>query len=566
MQLEAAGKKSKSYVYQKIILVFVVLLVPLISMNIALNYKGMSMTKASILQSSEAGASFYAKQLDRELILIRGLQLELLGDKNLQKLGFRGRTLGDYETVSLIDQVRDRLTSFVVASSYIVNAGVYVEAIGKSISTVGGVTAAPNEEVTLFQSLIGHTPKPSFYRSGSRMFLLEQSGGIGSYIELSRPKLLEALAEIASLFPQSEVSLGSEELGTLLSTSEEAGYSVSSFSRVRQLDESDGYYLIRNEINSLQLSLLMYANQDEITRPLRQFSSWFYALFVMAAAAMGLYAFSVHRMIHRPLSKLVKAFRMIESGSLGIRIASKSRDEFHYVFNGFNRMADTLRQSIEENYGQRMALQHAELKQLQSQINPHFLYNGFFNIYMMSKVGDAEGAAELSQKLGSYYQYITRNGSDEVPFAQEYRHALDYCEIQGIRFSNRIFCEFELSPDIPLSIAVPRLIVQPVVENAFEHAFEDGTEDGAVYIDADYCQGRLRVTVEDNGKLLTEEAMESLRAKLANDAACQEQTGLMNVNKRLRLKYAPGSGLFVSRSAHGGLRVDLIMIVKEEEA
>ena len=111
--------------------------------------------------------------------------------------------------------------------------------------------------------------------------------------------------------------------------------------------------------------------------------------------------------------------------------------------------------------------------------------------------------AELSQKLGSYYQYITRSGSDEVPFYTEYKHALDYCEIQGIRFSNRITYEHKEISDIPPFITVPRLIIQPIVENAFEHAFEDGMEEGKLYISGDYREGQLRVTVEDNGKSLT---------------------------------------------------------------
>ncbi len=107
MKLQAAGKASKWYVYQKIVIVFILFLLPLISMNIWLNYKGMSVTKNAILNSSQAGASFYSKQLDKEMYFIRNLQLQLINDKDLQKLSFRGSLLGDYEEVQLIEQVRD---------------------------------------------------------------------------------------------------------------------------------------------------------------------------------------------------------------------------------------------------------------------------------------------------------------------------------------------------------------------------------------------------------------------------------------------------------------------------
>ncbi|MDR0271540.1 histidine kinase [Paenibacillus sp.] len=579
MKFQAAGK-AKWFVYQKIIVVFVLFLVPLISLNIWLNYKGMSITKDAILNSSLAGASFYSKQLDKEMYFIRNLQQQLLNDKDLQKLSFRGSMLENYEEVELIDQLRDRLGTLLVSSDYVVNAGVYVEAVGKTISTMSDVTASPNAEMQLISSMMSITPKPSFYLSGDRIFFIEteNNGDVWSYIEISRPKLLEALDQIAKLYQESEVLLGSKELGTVLTTAKDWWESSAILDllldnhsipdpNVPEIKKMHGisYFVVQNNISSLQLSLIMYVNQYELTRPLSQFTTWSYTLFIIAVIVMLLYSFSVNLMIHRPLTKLVKAFHMIETDNLNITIESRTKDEFHYVFNGFNNMVQKLKNSIEENYEQKIALQHSQLKQLQSQINPHFLYNSFFNIYMMCKVGDSDSAAELSQKLGNYYQYITRSGSDEVPFYKEYRHALDYCEIQCIRFSNRIAYECEELAEVPPSITVPRLIIQPLVENVFEHAFEDGMMEGMVYISTGYEGGKLRVTVEDNGNLATDEVLMQLRDKLAKDSKQIEKTGLVNVNNRLQLIYGPGSGLFVSRSPYGGMRVDLIIINGNEE-
>ncbi|WP_152403552.1 histidine kinase [Paenibacillus cellulositrophicus] len=574
MKLQSAGKASRWYVYQKIVIVFILFLLPLISMNIWLNYKGMSITKDAILNSSLAGASFYSKQLDKEMYFIRNLQLQLLNDKDLQKLSFRGSMLENYEEVELIDQVRDRLATLTVSSEYVVNAGVYVEAIGKTISTDSGVTNTPNEELKLISSLMDVTPKPSFYRSGSRIFFIEteNNGAVWSYIEISRPKLLEALREIANLYPQSEVLLGDKEAGTVLTTAQEQGESAavlglfddeslhnSSMPEMRKM-HGVNYFITPNDVSSLHLSLIMYVNQNEITRPLSQFITWFYTLFIIAIIVMILYSFSVNLMIHRPLSKLVKAFHMIETDNLNIMIESKTKDEFHYVFNSFNNMARKLKNSIEDNYEQKISLQRSQLKQLQSQINPHFLYNSFFNIYMMCKVGDSDSAAELSQRLGSYYQYITRSGADEVPFDKEYRHALDYCDIQCIRFSNRVHFEYEEQTEVPATITVPRLIIQPIVENVFEHAFEDGMMEGKVYIRTEYREGKLCVTVEDNGNLAADAMIEQLNTKLARDSKSIENTGLINVNNRLKLKYGPESGLTASRSMHGGLKINLTII------
>ncbi|RUT46673.1 HAMP domain-containing protein [Paenibacillus anaericanus] len=572
MKLRATGK-VKWFVYQKIVILFIVFLIPLLSMNIWVNYKGMSFTRNAILDSSLAGASFYSKQLDKEMYFIRNQQLQFQEDKNIQKLSFRGGSLEKYEEVELIDNARDLLNRIIASSDYVVNAGVYVKSLGKTISGKTGVTDIPNEEYENISSLLNVKQKPSFYRDGDAIFLIEtgDNAGLWSYIEISTAKLLEALSQIATLYQESEVFLGSSDMGNVLSTTKDTMVSTAVLDLIAKKDNSNSdipemnkvngtsYFIAHNFISSMNLSLIMYVNQNEITRPLSQFNTLLYISFVIAIAVMILYSYSVNLMIHRPLSKLVKTFRMVETDNLDIVIESRTRDEFHYIFHSFNRMAYRLKRSIEENYEQKIALQHSQLKQLQSQINPHFLYNSFFNIYMMCKVGDSDSAAELSQKLGSYYQYITRSGSDEVPFFKEYQHALDYCEIQCIRFSNRIRYEYEELSNSSNTILVPRLIIQPIVENVFEHAFEDGNMDGVVYISADCHDGVVRIAVEDNGSLFTNEGIEQLRDKLAMGLKQVEKTGLINVNNRLQLKYGAGSGLFVSRSKYGGLKVELIV-------
>ncbi|MDQ0087354.1 two-component system sensor histidine kinase YesM [Paenibacillus anaericanus] len=572
MKLRATGK-VKWFVYQKIVILFIVFLIPLLSMNIWVNYKGMSFTRNAILDSSLAGASFYSKQLDKEMYFIRNQQLQFQEDKNIQKLSFRGGSLEKYEEVELIDNARDLLNRIIASSDYVVNAGVYVKSLGKTISGKTGVTDIPNEEYENISSLLNVKQKPSFYRDGDAIFFIEtgDNAGLWSYIEISTAKLLEALSQIATLYQESEVFLGSSDMGNVLSTTKDTMVSTAVLDLIAKQDNSNSdipemnkvngtsYFIAHNFISSMNLSLIMYVNQNEITRPLSQFNTLLYISFVIAIAVMILYSYSVNLMIHRPLSKLVKTFRMVETDNLDIVIESRTRDEFHYIFHSFNRMAYRLKRSIEENYEQKIALQHSQLKQLQSQINPHFLYNSFFNIYMMCKVGDSDSAAELSQKLGSYYQYITRSGSDEVPFFKEYQHALDYCEIQCIRFSNRIRYEYEELSNSSNTILVPRLIIQPIVENVFEHAFEDGNMDGVVYISADCHDGVVRIAVEDNGSLFTNEGIEQLRDKLAMGLKQVEKTGLINVNNRLQLKYGAGSGLFVSRSKYGGLRVELIV-------
>ncbi|NEN81399.1 sensor histidine kinase [Paenibacillus elgii] len=577
MKLLATGTKGW-FVYQKVVVVFIAFMIPLVAMNIWVNYKEMSFTKKTITDSAVAGASFYANQLDKELYFIRSQQLQFVNDKDLQKLSFQGSTLDEYALFELINQTKDRLSAIQYSSELIVDAGVYVKEIGKTISSIGGISDTPNDESEVIVPLAGLTPKPSFYQKDDRLFFIESenNSGIISYIEISTSRLREALRQITTLYQESEVFLGSKTLGHVLSTAKDQNIIIPLLAQLEEGNKGNAnpsrvidiagasYFVMTCPVGSLNLSLVMYVDHNEITRPLRQYSFWFYALFVIAIVVLLLYSYSLNFMIHRPLSKLTKAFKMMETDNLNLVIESKTRDEFHYLFHSFNRMAFRLKRSIEENYEHKIAIQQSELKQLQSQINPHFLYNSFFNIYMMCKVGDSDGAAELSQKLGSYYQYITRNGSDEMPLYKEYQHALDYCEIQCIRFSNRIGYEHEEIPDYAKTVTVPRLIIQPIVENVFEHAFEDGMMNGILSMTADYQEGVVRIKVEDNGRLLTDETLQSLQEQLRNESGQQEKTGLINVNNRLQLKYGAGSGLFVTRSQLGGLCAELMIRTQNE--
>lgn len=329
------------------------------------------------------------------------------------------------------------------------------------------------------------------------------------------------------------------------------------------ISDKDMTVAIDSDYSAWRLALVqpkseLYKETDQ----LRLFTVAIIGLSILLAVIIS---WVVYSGIASPVLKLSRGMKRLSSGELNIHVDTKRKDEFGFLIQSFNKMAVVQKHLIEDHYEQQLRLTTTELKFLQSQINPHFLYNSFFNIYMMCKVGDADSAAELSQKLGNYYQYITRSGSDEVPLFKEYQHALDYCEIQCIRFSNRISFEYEEVSDSLNTVLVPRLMIQPIVENVFEHAFEDGTQRGVVYISAECGQDTIRITVEDNGTLLTDEDIESLQRKLAMGLKHVEKTGLINVNNRLQLKYGPGSGLFVTRSQYGGLKAVLIIKYRSED-
>lgn len=149
--------------------------------------------------------------------------------------------------------------------------------------------------------------------------------------------------------------------------------------------------------------------------PLDHYQVYLYLISLCALIVIILFSIYVYRIIHRPLSRLVRAFRKVESGDLQVELTYKSSDEFHYLYAQFNNMVAHLKKLIFEIYEQKIRTQQSELKQLQSQINPHFLYNSFYLLYRMTKAQDFENSTRFTKYLGDYFQYMTRNGSEEVP-------------------------------------------------------------------------------------------------------------------------------------------------------
>jgi two-component system, sensor histidine kinase YesM len=210
--------------------------------------------------------------------------------------------------------------------------------------------------------------------------------------------------------------------------------------------------------------------------------------------------------------------------------------------------------------------QRAELRQLQAQINPHFLYNSFFILYRMAKDEDYDNITTFLKYLAEYYRFITRDVQSEVPLASEVAHAHNYTEIQLMRFSRRISASFAELPERYRDMLVPRLILQPVIENAFEHGLKDVAEHGELIVEFIERDGTLLIGVEDNGTCLTDGDLDAMRSKLETGSEPFESTGIINIHRRLRLKFGEKSGLLLSRGNFGGLRVELKLEMKGQEA
>jgi two-component system sensor histidine kinase YesM len=255
----------------------------------------------------------------------------------------------------------------------------------------------------------------------------------------------------------------------------------------------------------------------------------------------------------------MNAFSDVREGNLDIQISYSGNDEFHSLYSSFNNMLARLKTSISEVYEQKILKQRAELKYLQSNINPHFLYNCFFTINSMALLEDYEKIPQITNELGKYYQYITSH-TEEVTFEKEYSNAKAYLAIQALRFgedrtSSKVM---QLSEDIS-KLIVPSIILQPILENAFKHGVQKKGVISEICMDVAYEDNVLKITIENSPGDMDEIKLKELKRYLESSDNREEVSGILNVHRRIQIKYGLDSGLVLSTGRLGGLVVRIVI-------
>lgn len=566
----------RNTIFLRLIITFLLIMLPILLSAVYLYHWVVQTASADITKTAAAQTAFYLTDLENEIERIKLLQFSLLEDDNLNELALAWETMATIDRTENMNSLMKRLYTVQNSSMYIKDVSVHIATIERTMSALGRVRGFEAERYREIRSVFGSASQVIEWNGGLFLGAMKQRGTKGAEplftveIELDTLKLQEALAQF-NTYPGSGTLLLSDSAKVALAsgTGELSKAGAPFYVReirpdaagktAKLLIAGNRYYAVQAHSADLGLSIYRFIPDQVVRKPLSKFYKW---AWVFAACALGIFAafaLSTYKFIHKPMLTLVKSFRRMEQGDLGIYIAHESKDEFRYLYGRFNQMVENLRSLIDQVYKQKIMAQRAELKQLQSQINPHFLYNSFFILNTMAKTGDTERIEQFTTLLGEYFEFVTRNASDLVALEQEIHHARMYAEIQELRFSRRIQVRFDTLPDELRSIPVPRLIVQPIIENAFKHSLEKKVKDGLIAVRFEKVSSQVRIIVEDNGDRLTDEALEQIRKALHDVQDQAEITGMVNIHRRIRITFGEDSGLQTERSELGGLRVTILL-------
>lgn len=238
----------------------------------------------------------------------------------------------------------------------------------------------------------------------------------------------------------------------------------------------------------------------------------------------------------KPLGRLVRSLGELQDGDFTQRVAFVGQDEIGQLGRAYDRMVQRIKALVVDLYATRLKQREAELKMLQTQVNPHFLYNTLNTIYWRARKSGSEDVAELTYALSQFFRLSLSEGRDLISVQDEVQLAELYLRLQQLRFSDRLSYEIALA-DAARQIQIPKLILQPLVENAVIHGIEPLQESGLIQIRAGLADGVLVLTVADNGVGF-------------DAAAVRPGFALNNVRERLELVYQ-GQATFAVHSTPG---------------
>ncbi|MEF9972424.1 MAG: histidine kinase [Clostridia bacterium] len=275
-------------------------------------------------------------------------------------------------------------------------------------------------------------------------------------------------------------------------------------------------------------------------------------LLVLTIAFSDMAQRSLSAMIQRPIAQLEKFAGVLAGGDIGARAPESQVNELRALTNSLNVMASRLGELIEENKREQENLKKSELRALQAQINPHFLYNTLDAIVWLAEADQNGEVIHITRALSDFFRISLSQGKDWIPLSEEVKHLTGYLTIQKIRY--RDILDYDI--DIPESLyarQILKLLLQPLVENAIYHGIKHRRGRGHVIVTGREMDGYLTLSVRDDGVGMTPERLAEVREALEGHGEETPGYGLFNVNQRIKLYYNQAEGVQIETDGRGTL-------------
>lgn len=487
-------------------------------------------------------AEQHMEYFDEELFNLKSLLVYTMQNQSILVLKEQYDQLSEYNKVKWKKQAKEEIVTLASQYKWIRDIGIYIPEIDLWVTSIGWFEADKNID-RLDENVLLDMVDNTLY-----VHMRDQEKNTKAYIRIDSYEMNKLIDKIRF---DKEIYVETRINGKLLEqeTTEE-----------QRLAKRDRKLTIKSSLYPIEMDIYIGDKHLSLGRYFYLFSMISLVLLIFITIKFARY---LNKAIHKPLHNVVNHIEGMNQENFEDKLEHIGMDEFDYVTESFNKTKALLEEYIKKSYEQEISMKQMELDHLQEQIKPHFLYNCFFNIASMCKTYDVDKIEQLTLELAKYYRYITRTNHEFVRLEDEYEHMKSYIAIQKIRFEDRVKLEVALLPDGFKDLYVPRLILQPIVENAYKYVFDKIEGGGHLRISTsmEAFENKVVIQIEDNGQFIGEEKIKDLQERMEDTKGAV--TGLKNIKRRVQY-IDKRNTLTVDRSIVGGIAIKLIIYRNNE--
>ncbi len=319
-------------------------------------------------------------------------------------------------------------------------------------------------------------------------------------------------------------------------------------------------YLITSWKNdSLGYRLVSKIRMSEILRDIRIMSAVILLIGLLSIGVAVLVVLVLAGVITKPIQALTDTAQRIADGDLSQRCVVQSQDEVGILAKTFNRMLERIEALLEQIRSEQKEKREAELALFQLQIKPHFLYNTLEQIYMCCQLEETEAGGKITKALADFYRTALSGGEEVISIQEEIRNIENYLLIQQERYSDILQYEIHAKKEL-LGYRIPKMTLQPLVENAIYHGLKEKGTQGMIQIDVEESGENLLLSIRDDGVGMKPERFREI---LNQESGRKAHFGVKNVHERIKLYFGKEYGLSLDEAAKDGTGI-LITIPKVE--
>ncbi|WP_418706771.1 sensor histidine kinase [Anaerotruncus massiliensis (ex Liu et al. 2021)] len=507
--------------------------------------------------------AFYNRHHDKRLSYIEEKELERLRANAAAHMNIVANTRSDITNIAVISKYKDVVLSDVEKEVNENSEFNVTDWYLKPMSYKDEIVVSPSH----VQNLVSGEYK--WVISISKSVLDPETGEVTGVMVIDlNYRSIEAICENAQLGKNGYIYLIDRHKNIIYHPQQQLLYSGIKSELVEEILKMRDTYLrddVNNRIYTRNYSELTgwsavgVVNVDELIKDKSSIIDFYFRLAGISILFAMTFAVLISTTITNPIKMLENTMHEVEVGNFDVRSEIELNNEIGHLSKTFNVMISRIKDLMEKTVRDEEEKRRSEIRALQAQINPHFLYNTLDTIIWMSAGGKNDEVVEVTSALARLFRTSISKGENLVTLLNEVENIKSYLTIQKMRYEDKLSWRVDVQPEL-LGLMTPKLILQPIVENAVYHGIKMSQAGGEIAISARTAGDRLTITIADSGVGMTAEQLEQLFVPRPDT---DRGIGVINVNNRIRLCFGEEYGLHYFSAPGEGTRVEIWLPVIE---